>query len=69
VGRERVEFNAHRVFAGSTIVEAFAGLRLISFSLVNDAGDLHENVLPGSETGVEYGCGLFEFTKLTDISD
>jgi hypothetical protein len=63
VGRERVEFNAHRVFASSTIVNAFPHLTLLSYSLVCDDGALHEDVVPGAEIGVEYGCGLFEFTK------
>ncbi len=66
IGRERVEFNAHRVFAGSTIVGTFSQLSLISFSLVDDAGTLHECEWAGADAGVVYGCGLFEFTKLSE---
>jgi SAM-dependent methyltransferase len=66
MGRERVEFNAHRVFASSTIVNTFTRLSLLSFSLVDDDGALHEDVVPGAEIDVEYGCGLFEFTKLSE---
>lgn len=40
VGRERVEFNAHRIFAPQTILEAFATLKLVSFSAVLDDGHL-----------------------------
>jgi len=66
MGRERVEFNAHRVFASSTIVNTFTRLSLLSFSLVDDDGALHEDVVPGAEIDVEYGCGLFAFTKLSE---
>ncbi len=67
IGWERVEFNANRVFASSTIVKAFPRLSLLSFSLVDDAGALHEDVALGSDKGLEFGCGLFEFTKLTEV--
>ncbi len=63
IGRERVDFNAHRVFAPSTILSAFSQLSLLSFSLVDDAGRLQENLDPVNIQELEYGCGLFEFTK------
>ena len=65
VGRERVEFNAHRVFAPKTILEHFSGLQLISFSYVGDDGELYENRDPASLPPSEMACGLFEFTKVT----
>jgi len=63
MGRERVEFNAHRIFAFQTVVKAFPNLSIVSFSAVDDAGDLHENADPPVVSDFEYGCGLFEFTK------
>lgn len=63
IGRERVEFNAHRVFAVKTILDTFRELRLVSFSLVGDNGDFYENLDPASAPDSEYACGLFEFTK------
>ncbi|GAC1356063.1 MAG: hypothetical protein NVSMB3_01950 [Acidobacteriaceae bacterium] len=64
VGRERVEFNAHRVFAPQTILRQFPELKLLSFSFVGDDGSLYEDrrwqELPESEMA----CGLFELTKL-----
>lgn len=63
VGRERVEFNAHRVFAPATVLAAFAGLRLVSFAMVDDAGDLHEDAEPHDAERATYACGLFELTK------
>ncbi len=63
VGRERVEFNAHRVFAPQTIIQSFSRLRLVSFSYVGDDGDLYEAREPGAAALCDCGCGLFEFTK------
>jgi SAM-dependent methyltransferase len=63
IGRERLEFNAHRVFSPRTILEAFPDLELVSFSAVDDAGDLHGGVAPEDFEEASYACGLFELTK------
>jgi SAM-dependent methyltransferase len=63
IGRERVEFNAHRVFAPATVLEGFRSLELLSFSAVDDKGKLRENGEPSDFAGARYACGLFEFTK------
>jgi SAM-dependent methyltransferase len=64
IGRERLEFNAHRIFDISTVRTQFKKLRLVSFSYVDDAGDFHENVSPSEvPRRTSCGCGLFEFTK------
>jgi len=65
VGRERVIFNAHRVFSPATMAidAALKGLKLHSFSLVDDQGRFHEDVKPEMGCGLEYGCGMFEFRK------
>ncbi len=69
IGSERIDFNAHRVLAIQTILSMAHGkARLIGFSYVDDAGDLHEEVPLTSEAvssncGCEYGCGIFEFSK------
>jgi SAM-dependent methyltransferase len=64
IGRERVEFNAHRVFDPETILTQFKGLRLSSFSYVDDRGALHEDRSPADVPGnTSHGCGLFDFTK------
>ena len=63
IGRERLEFNAHRIFSPGTILEAFGDLRLVSFSAVNDAGDLEHDTAPERFLSATYACGLFEFTK------
>jgi hypothetical protein len=63
VGRERVEFNAHRVFAPQTILSTFSELKLVSFSHVGDDGNFYENTDPLALPASEMACGLFEFTK------
>ena len=63
VGRERVCFNAHRVFAPESIVAMFCGLRLEGFALVDDAGRYHESARPEMARGLDYGCGMFEFSR------
>ncbi len=65
-GRERVEFNAHRVFAPQTILDSFPGLQLVSFSAVGDDGNFYEDADPVAVAKYELGCGLFEFTKAND---
>ncbi len=63
VGRERVCFNAHRVFAPETIVSMFAGCQLAAFSLVDDEGNFLENAPLAAASSLSYGCGMFEFDK------
>lgn len=63
VGRERVCFNAHRVFSPNTIQSFFPGLVLKSFSLIDDAGHFAEQVPTVSAQELQYGCGLFELVK------
>ena len=63
IGRERLEFNAHRIFAPSTILRAFSQLQLLSFAVVNDNRQFLTGIDPESLSKSEYACGLFEFTK------
>lgn len=63
IGRERVEFNAHRVFAPQTIIQSFSKLKLISFSFIGDEGRFYKDSDPLGLPEIDFGCGLFEFTK------
>lgn len=76
IGRQRIEFNAHRVFAVRFLQELFADrFRIDAFHYVNDAGDLFEDAAlegsgpegPGADEnfGCRYGCGIFELIKLS----
>lgn len=64
VGRERLCFDGQRVFDPQTIVDSFAGLRLVRFSLITDSckGVVEDAKFDQAR---EYSCtgGLFLFEK------
>jgi hypothetical protein len=70
IGKQRIEFNAHRVFSIAYLLRMIEGRYLIdSFSYVNDAGDLIKNAAINENSindnySCSYGCGIFELTKL-----
>ena len=64
VGRERVCFDAHRVFDPDTVVRIFPGLRLAEFSLIDDTGRWRATGASFADArACSYGCGLFRFEK------
>jgi SAM-dependent methyltransferase len=63
IGKERVEFNAHRIFDPITIIKNFPGLELTDFAAVNAKGDLDEPANWQDYRNVDYSCGLFIFEK------
>ncbi len=63
VGRERVCFNAHRVFLPNTIRSWLVGLELDRFALVGDDGSYTDPAQPEAAEALDYGCGLFEFVR------
>lgn len=63
VGRERVCFNAHRVFSHASVQRLFPSLRLKAFALVDDLGRFHAQGSPARADACDYGCGLFHFVK------
>jgi SAM-dependent methyltransferase len=71
LGKQRIEFNAHRVFSVEYLVNVMIGSRykIDSFSYVNDQGNLVRNALldEGSvkdSFSLNYGCGIFELSKI-----
>lgn len=71
IGEQRVEFNAHRIFSMQYLLSLFKGKFDIDyFSFVDDGGDLHTNADIGNTKEVannfrcNFGCGIFEMTKL-----
>ena len=70
IGRQRIEFNAHRVFDLRYLLRLFEGrYKIESFSYVDDKGILFENAALTDEGidmnfGCDFGCGIFEMTKL-----
>jgi SAM-dependent methyltransferase len=63
VGRERVCFNAHRVFSPTKIKELFCSLSLTEFSWVDDQDRFKKQQELESANGFNYGCGMFAFEK------
>ena len=63
IGRERVCFNAHRVFSVATIRKLFSTLDLQEFALVDDKGRFEPSADTSEVGSHEYACGLFHFVK------
>jgi len=63
VGRDRICFNAHRVHTPDQIIKYCKGLRLLSFSVVDDEGKYHSKAEYKKYSRASYACGMFIFTK------
>jgi SAM-dependent methyltransferase len=63
IGRERVEFNAHRIFNPNSIVAMFSELELIEFKAIDDGGSFVEDVDLDDFDNADYSCGLFMFKR------
>jgi Caenorhabditis protein of unknown function, DUF268 len=63
IGKERVEFNAHRVHHPETILRFFSELHLVHFSCVDDQGVYRTEAEPNACKDFNYGLGLFHFTR------
>jgi SAM-dependent methyltransferase len=70
IGKQRIEFNAHRVFSLEYLINMIDGrYNIDSFSYVDDNGDLIKDIVPDEASlrnnlGCYYGCGIFELTKI-----
>lgn len=64
IGRERICFNAHRIFDPMRVLELFSNLRLVEFSAVDDLGDFHRNAPIQEYRAANYALGLYHFTKV-----
>ncbi len=67
VGKPKVMFNAHRVYAYEQIMAYFAALNLVSFALISEHqedGGLNFAATGKDVAGQNYGCGCFWFRKL-----
>lgn len=63
IGKERVEFNAHRIFNPKTIVSIFSECTLVEFSAIDDNDIFHTNVNIKLYGNAHYSCGMFHFKK------
>jgi SAM-dependent methyltransferase len=70
IGKQRIEFNAHKVFSLEYLLRILNKLFIVnSFSYVDDMGVLFENMELTNESittnfNCNYGCGIFELTKI-----
>lgn len=66
VGKERVQFNAHRIYNHHRFLSYLPDFRLESFSLIPD-GDAPSGMLANPDASIvnaqEYGCGCYWFIK------
>lgn len=69
IGRQRIEFNAHRIFSVEYLLSLFKDdYKVERFSYVDDDGNFYEDA-PLNEKSIkecynfEYGCGIFELRK------
>ncbi len=63
IGRERTCFNSQRIWDPRHPPQVVGGLRLLEFSVVTDDDRFIENTDPDQYTTLEYGCGMYRFTK------
>ena len=63
VGKEKVAFDAHRIFDPQTVRDLFGPLELVSFALIDDRGQMFNDATFDQARTCDYGCGLFEFRK------
>lgn len=64
IGKQRLEFNAHRVFDPEYIVALFDGCKLESFAAVNDQDIYVEKAKIRDYKKADYSCGLYHFVKI-----
>jgi hypothetical protein len=70
IGNQRIEFNAHRVFGIKYLLDLFENkYKILSFSYVDDKGDLYKNVeltstMISQNLNCNYGCGIFILKKI-----
>lgn len=63
IGRERVEFNAHRVHHPREVASWFADLELQDFCAVDDGGRFLANASLDDFDDASYACGMFRFVR------
>jgi hypothetical protein len=66
VGKPRLQFNAHRIYAFGQVTGAFADLDLVEFALVPDRKNgpaLIPSATKQQADAQRYGCGCFWFRR------
>lgn len=66
IGRERVEFNAHRIFYPTTVIRCFDQMELVEFSCTSEGTieyDVNIDKYDNDMHNGEFRYGLFHFMK------
>ena len=65
IGRPRIQYNAHRIYAYRQVLDGFPGLRLKEFALVPDDATrgLERGATQAEADAQVYGCGCFHFAR------
>jgi len=63
IGRERICFNAHRVFEPHSFLANLVDFDLVNFSFVDDQGVYFDNASVASVPRLDYGCGLYALRR------
>jgi len=63
IGKPRLCFNGHRIHSTGQILGYFSDLQLVGLSGITDDGEFVENITAKTLDTMNYGCGLFHFTK------
>ena len=70
MGKQRIEFNAHRIFDLSYLLKVLENkFSVESFNYVDDAGDLYKDIELEEDKidknyGIHYGCAIFKLRKI-----
>lgn len=65
IGRERVEFNAQRIWNPRRPIEALAKLQLIDFSVVTDTNEFIHDASLSDFADARCACGLYRFARMS----
>jgi len=72
MGRPRVQFNAHRIYSYRQVVDFFASLKILEFSLIPD-DEAVTGMIPNAPEALcdqqSLGCGCFVFQKPLKASE
>lgn len=63
IGKPKIQFNAHRIYAYNQIIDYFSDLHLHEFSLISDNGEFFTDASPELADKQKYGCGCFWYIK------
>jgi len=63
IGRQRVCFNAHRVFAPELVIERLNELTLSDFRGIGDDGSFLKGITPTTFRESDYALGIYLFNR------